>query len=110
MVKESLETRYREEIQQITEAKDAYLLNEIMVLKSEFNADIARINDLHRIKEAELVDRLSKKEQEIDKKMFEKGCDKQIETKILEEASQLKQENLQLKNKVIIILVSPNVS
>ena len=41
-----------------------------MVLKSEFNADIARINDLHKIKEAELVDRLNKKEQEIDKKMF----------------------------------------
>ena len=49
-----------------------------MVLKTEFNADIARINDLHKIKEAELLQRIASKEQEIDKKMFEKGCDKQI--------------------------------
>lgn len=106
IVRQSLDSKYREEIQQITEAKDAYLLNQIMVLKSQFNADIARINDLHKIKEAELVDRLNKKEQEIDKKMFEKGCDKQIESKILEEASLLKQENVQLKNKVTISLHS----
>ena len=38
--------------------------------------------------------------------MFEKGCDKQIESKILEEASLLKQENVQLKNKVTIYLHS----
>ena len=55
-----------------------------MVLKAEFNADMARINDLHKVKEAELLNRLNKREQEIDKKMFEKGCDKQIESKILE--------------------------
>lgn len=44
MFKESVENKFREEIQQITEAKDAYLLNEIMVLKAEFNADIVRMN------------------------------------------------------------------
>ena len=49
-----------------------------MVLKTEFNLDIARINDLHKIKEAELVDRLHRKEGELEKKAFEKGCDKQI--------------------------------
>ena len=60
-------------MQQISEAKDAYLLNEIMVLKAEFNADIARMNELHRVKEAELVDRIGKKEEALNKKVFEKG-------------------------------------
>lgn len=73
-----MQDKFREEIQQITEAKDAYLLNEIMVLKSEFNADIARINDLHKIKEAELMDKIAKKEEELKDRLFEKGCDKQL--------------------------------
>jgi hypothetical protein len=29
-----------------------------MVLKTEFNADMARVNELHKIKEAELVARI----------------------------------------------------
>jgi hypothetical protein len=49
-----------------------------MVLKTEFNSDIARINDLHKIKEAELFDRLNRKEEDLQKRDFEKGCDKQI--------------------------------
>ena len=59
MVKESSENKYKEEIQQITQVKDAYLLNEIMVLKTEFNADLARINELHRLKEADFLNRIA---------------------------------------------------
>lgn len=39
------------------------MLNEIMVLKAEFNADMARMNELHKIKEAELLARIDKKEE-----------------------------------------------
>lgn len=42
-------------------------------------------------------------------KVFEKGCDKQIESKILEEANLIKQENLQLKTKVSIFLFRVSV-
>lgn len=90
-MKESQQVKFRQQIQQITEAKDAYLLNEIMVLKAQFNADMARMNELHKIKEAELMARVEKKEEQIKKKSFERGCDKQIESKIVEEASQMKQ-------------------
>lgn len=50
-------------MQDVGEAKDAYLLNEIMVLKAEFNADIAKINELHRMKEGEMMGRLGQKEE-----------------------------------------------
>ena len=53
---------------------------------------MAHINHLQKIKEAELLDRLSRKEEDIKKRDFEKGCDKQIENRILEEANAIKQE------------------
>ena len=54
-----------------------------MVLKTEFNADIARINELHRLKEADYLNRIAEKDQILEQKNFEKGCDKQIESKIM---------------------------
>jgi hypothetical protein len=71
---------------------------------------MARINDLHKIKEAELLGRLSRKEEDIKKRDFEKGCDKQIENRILEEANAIKQENVQLKAKVSVSLCRASAS
>lgn len=42
----------REQINQITQTKDAYLLNEIMAVKAEFGTDLNRVNELHKIKES----------------------------------------------------------
>lgn len=74
-----------------------------MVLKAEFNADLNRVNQLHKIKESELLVKIGKKEEELNKKSFENGCNKQVESKILQQANLIKHQNLQLKTKVIII-------
>lgn len=44
MLRESAQVKARKQIQQIIEVKDAYLLNQIMVLKTQFNADITKIS------------------------------------------------------------------
>ena len=55
-----------------------------MVLKAEFTSDMARVTEMQHIKEAELLGRIDRGEEELSKRTFEKGCDKQIESKILE--------------------------
>jgi hypothetical protein len=57
-----------------------------------------------------LLNRIDRKGEEVSKLAFEKGCDRQIEAKILEEASQMKQENWQLKSKVSLGVCRWNAS
>ena len=99
MLREEITHRSQEENQRILEAKDEYLLNEIMVLKAEFHADMHRLNENHRIKEADLLVRLEEKDKEMKQRLEEASIFRESEEKVIQENKQLREENLGLKSK-----------
>ena len=99
MMREDASLHSNQQTQQILEAKDEYLLNEIMVLKAEFHADMHRLNENHRVKEAELLVRLEQKDRELAEKATEVTTNEQTTKDIASENKKLRDEMLGLRSK-----------
>lgn len=58
--------RFEEEclstITRVKSEQEEFLLNEIMVLKKEFNADISKMAELYKVKEEDLLRRMAERD------------------------------------------------
>lgn len=80
-----------------------------MVLKKEFNADLSKMSELYKIKETDLLNRLTEREIEVGK--LQKGLEDMMNAnkKQEESMSALQSQNMRIKRQVFFVLFRTNV-
>lgn len=80
-----------------------------MVLKKEFNADLSKMSELYKIKETDLLNRLTEREIEVGK--LQKGLEDMMNANKKQEESMtaLQSQNMRIKRQVFFVLFRTNV-
>lgn len=74
-----------------------------MVLKKEFNADLSKMSELYKIKETDLLNRLTEREIEVGK--LQKGLEDMMNAnkKLEESMTALQSQSMRIKKQVFFI-------
>ena len=80
-----------------------------MVLKKEFNVDLSKMSELYKIKETDLLNRVTEREIEVGK--LQKGVEEMmnVNKKLEESMTALQSQSMRIKKQVYFLLSRTNV-